>query len=67
MNTTIDTEFSEDASQQGNLGEMVKEYLANKFVYAVGGSWMVKADLISAGKFDEITALAREAVALAKS
>lgn len=37
-------------------------YLAFPKVLACGGSWMVKADLISAGKFDEITAMTREAV-----
>lgn len=42
----------------------VKEYLADKHIIACGGSWMVKGDLISAGKFDEIQRLTREAVAL---
>jgi len=37
-------------------------YLSNKKVHACGGSWMVKADLISSGNFDEITRLTREAV-----
>lgn len=37
-------------------------YLSLKNVLACGGSWMVKADLISAGKFEEITRLAAEAV-----
>jgi len=37
-------------------------YLLLKNVIACGGSWMVKADLISAGKFEEITGLTREAV-----
>ena len=37
-------------------------YLQSEFVAAVGGSWMVKSDLIRAGRFEEITALAREAV-----
>lgn len=42
----------------------VKEYLANKHIIACGGSWMVKSDLIAAGKFDEIKRLTQEAVAL---
>lgn len=42
----------------------VKEYLANKHIIACGGSWMVKGDLIAAGKFDEIKRLTQEAVAL---
>jgi 2-dehydro-3-deoxyphosphogluconate aldolase / (4S)-4-hydroxy-2-oxoglutarate aldolase len=39
-------------------------YLSLKNVIACGGSWMVKGELISAGKFEEITALTREAVRL---
>lgn len=42
----------------------VKEYLADKHIIACGGSWMVKSDLIAAGKFDEIKRLTQEAVAL---
>jgi 2-dehydro-3-deoxyphosphogluconate aldolase/(4S)-4-hydroxy-2-oxoglutarate aldolase len=38
-------------------------YLSFKQVHACGGSWMVKSDLISAGKFDEIARLVKEAVA----
>ena len=34
-------------------------------VHACGGSWMVKGDLIAAGKFDEITRLTAEAVKIA--
>lgn len=41
----------------------IASYLAYDRVLACGGSWMVKADLISAGKFDEITRLVRAAVA----
>lgn len=44
----------------GNLAD----YLSLKSVHAVGGSWMVTKELISAGKFDQITAMAAEAVAL---
>ena len=45
-----------------NLGD----YLALPQVVACGGSWMVKPKLISAGEFDAIEALAREAVAAVK-
>lgn len=38
-------------------------YLSNPKVQAIGGSWMVKADLISSGHFSEITRLAKEAIA----
>jgi len=37
-------------------------YLSLKNVIACGGSWMVKTELISAGKFEEITRRTREAV-----
>jgi len=37
-------------------------YLSNNNVFACGGSWMVKADLISSGNFAEITRLTKEAV-----
>ncbi len=36
-------------------------YLSLSCVHAVGGSWMVKSDLIKAGQFERITELAREA------
>lgn len=39
----------------------VSEYLACDKVLACGGSWMVKSDLISEGRFDEIERLTREA------
>lgn len=47
----------------GNVGE----YLAYPKILACGGSWMVKVDLINAGKFDEIQALAAEASAIVRS
>jgi 2-dehydro-3-deoxyphosphogluconate aldolase/(4S)-4-hydroxy-2-oxoglutarate aldolase len=42
------------------------DYLAFPKTFACGGSWMVKKDLIAAGKFDEITRLARQAVEIAQ-
>jgi 2-dehydro-3-deoxyphosphogluconate aldolase/(4S)-4-hydroxy-2-oxoglutarate aldolase len=45
-----------------NLGNL-PDYLALPSVHCCGGSWLVKGDLITAGKFDEITRLAQEAVA----
>lgn len=44
----------------------VKDYLAIKNVFACGGSWMVKDDLINSGDFAKITELTREAVKLAQ-
>ena len=43
----------------------LREYLAFPKVLACGGSWMVKADLISAARFAEITELTAEAVNVA--
>lgn len=43
-----------------------REYLAYDKIWAVGGSWMVKKDLIKAGKFDEIEKMVREAADLVK-
>lgn len=40
-------------------------YLAHPSVVAVGGSWMVSRALVTAGRFDEVTRLAAEAVAAA--
>ncbi|MCQ2519349.1 MAG: bifunctional 4-hydroxy-2-oxoglutarate aldolase/2-dehydro-3-deoxy-phosphogluconate aldolase [Lachnospiraceae bacterium] len=40
----------------------LKSYLDFPKIIACGGTWMVKKDLIAAGKFDEIEALTREAV-----
>lgn len=42
------------------------DYVNCKAVFACGGSWMVPADKISGGNFDEIEALTREAVELIK-
>jgi 2-dehydro-3-deoxyphosphogluconate aldolase/(4S)-4-hydroxy-2-oxoglutarate aldolase len=39
-------------------------YLSLPMVHACGGSWMVTKQLIAAGKFDQITALTREAVTI---
>jgi 2-dehydro-3-deoxyphosphogluconate aldolase / (4S)-4-hydroxy-2-oxoglutarate aldolase len=43
----------------------IASYLGVKSVVAVGGSWMVAAELISSGDFDGISRLSAEAVALA--
>ncbi len=45
----------------------LRDYLAFPKVVACGGSWMVKPDLLKARDWAKITALAAEAVALAKS
>lgn len=47
----------------GNL----RDYLALPQVLACGGSWMAETSLIAQGRFDEITRLTREAMALAGS
>lgn len=40
----------------------LNEYLAYNKILACGGSWMVKPELISAGEFDKIRDMTREAV-----
>jgi len=42
------------------------EYLAHSSVHCCGGSWLVKASLITAGRFDEIARLAQEAVSVVR-
>lgn len=44
----------------------VRDYLACDKILACGGSWMVKGDLISAGKFNEIQKLTAEAAAIVR-
>ncbi len=44
----------------------IGDYLKSKKIFCCGGSWMVKGDLIKAGKFDEIKAMTEEAVKLVK-
>lgn len=44
-----------------NVGNIC-DYLAFDKIIACGGSWMVKKDLVAAGKFDEIKRLTEEAV-----
>jgi 2-dehydro-3-deoxyphosphogluconate aldolase/(4S)-4-hydroxy-2-oxoglutarate aldolase len=48
---------------QDNLGD----YLALPSVNCCGGSWLATADSISAGKFDEIAQLTRDAVSLVRA
>ena len=45
----------------------ITPYLQYNKIIACGGSWMVKGSLVSEGKFDEITALTKEAVELVHS
>ena len=40
----------------------LNDYLGFSKVFCCGGSWMVKKDLIAAGKFDEIESMTRDAV-----
>lgn len=49
----------------GGINERnLKDYLDNESVIACGGSWMVKEELIAAGKFEQIQTMVREAVRL---
>jgi len=42
------------------------DYLAHPSVHCCGGSWLVKANLITAGRFDDITQLTREAMSVVR-
>ena len=44
----------------------VRDYLAYKKIIACGGSWMVKKDLITAGEWEKIGALVKEAAGIVK-
>ena len=48
----------------GVSAKNLESYLSFDKIVACGGSWMVKGDLVKAGKFDEIKALVAEAVQL---
>ena len=48
----------------GVNGQNLEGYLSFERIIACGGSWMVKGDLVKAGKFDEIKRLVKEAVQL---
>ncbi|MCL2189213.1 MAG: bifunctional 4-hydroxy-2-oxoglutarate aldolase/2-dehydro-3-deoxy-phosphogluconate aldolase [Defluviitaleaceae bacterium] len=50
----------------GVTSENLQDYLSIKSVFACGGSWMVKEDLLANDNFEEITRLTREAVAALK-
>lgn len=44
----------------------IVSYLECDKIFACGGSWMVKGDLIAAGEFDQIKSLTQEAVEIVK-
>lgn len=46
----------------GVSAKNVNDYLGYDQIFAVGGTWMCKADKIKAGAWDEITAMCKEAV-----
>ena len=51
----------------GGVGpDNVRDYLAVPSVLAVGGSWIVRPELLREGRFDEVERLAREAVELVR-
>jgi len=50
----------------GISAQNLKDYLACGAVFACGGSWMVSSGLINEGRFEEITALAADAVKIVK-
>lgn len=52
----------------GGIGERnLADYLALPLVAAVGGSWLTDRELMTAGRWDEITARTRRAVVIVKA
>ena len=47
--------------------ENMAEYLSCSNVFAIGGTWMSKPDVVAKGAFDEIERMTREALELIKS
>lgn len=45
----------------------LSDYLRYEKIFACGGSWMVKGELIKSGDFNKITSLTKEAVELVRS
>lgn len=50
----------------GITQDNLADYLTHPNVLCCGGSWLVKADLISDGAFEKITQLTRDAVSLVR-
>lgn len=50
----------------GINSQNVRNYLAYDGIFACGGSWMVKKDMVEAGEFDKIQALVKEAANIVK-
>ena len=50
----------------GINAQNLADYLKLPVVFACGGSWFVRADLISAGDFREITRLTKEAISIVR-
>ena len=46
--------------------QYLKEYLSSPVICACGGSYMVTADLIEGGKWDEITELCKKSAEIVK-
>ena len=59
-------QFGGVATTGGINPKNVREYLACDKIFACGGSWMVKGDMIKAGEFDKIEAMTKEAVEIVK-
>lgn len=51
----------------GITPELARDYLSRSNVACVGGSWMCRQELVLAGRWDEIAALARAAAGLQKA
>ncbi len=44
----------------------LRQYLSNPFIFACGGSWLVKKELISEGRYNDITRIVEGAVKISR-
>ena len=51
----------------GVSAKNLADYLSYNKIVCCGGTWMVKKDLVTEGRFDEIEKLSREAADIVKS
>ena len=67
MLKSLSAVYNVDFMPTGGIGiKNMMDYLSLTNVACVGGSWMVKADLINNNQFEEITRLTEEAVRLSR-
>ena len=67
MLKSLSAVYNVDFMPTGGIGiKNMNDYLSLSNVLCVGGSWMVKADLINKGEFEKISQLVKEALELSR-